>query len=130
MIRLYLLGVIARAPGASAPVGNSLFPIATSHSLIGAALVLFVGSYFCYLAMAPATVNMPGRGADFWLWANEERVTRENVFVTYLQTLKEKTAMNNGVNERGARALFHAKSAGIASPIIALVIGVISFASK
>ena len=101
---------------AAALSSNSIIPWAAGWSLGVTAITLSVGSWFCFRAMGTVTINLPGRGAEFWLWAAKEDVGRGAVFTTYLDNLKEKHAVNNSVNERTSKALRTAKVCGMITP--------------
>ena len=91
-------------------------------SSLGAALTFTLGAFFCLRALAPATINLPGRSADFWLWAAHPNVKSEEAYEEYLKTLKKKHPLNNALTDRTACALSIARRLGIAAPVVAIVI--------
>ena len=72
--------------------------------------------------MEMASINLPGREADFWTWANGPLVTFDNAFDAYMQNLHAKDDMNYALNVRTANAIKLARRFGLAAPIIALLV--------
>lgn len=128
LLRLYVTIASASAAGAITSFASdvSALPVAVGWGLAVATLAFVTASYFCFLAMTPASINLPGRDAEFWLWAMRPDIERTEVFKAYLANLKEKTEINNSVNLCGSKYLTHAKQMGMAAPLFALVVGVLA----
>lgn len=124
LLRLYLTMTIAAA-GAAASIflGTWALPREFAWALSSAALLLIISAGCCSLATMGRGVNLPGRGAEFWLWAAREEVDREEAFRTYLTNLKEKHEVNRRRNERQANALLAGKIGGLLVVPIAFAVG-------
>lgn len=122
LMRLYVTIGTAAAAGAVSTLPSQI-SIPLTCSLVGAASMLAFGAWQCFSVIAGADINLPGRGADFWLWAAGTNKDRVEVFKEYLTTLAEKHQTNNRLNERQTKILRRAKLSGILSPIVALVFG-------
>lgn len=123
LMRLFMTVGIATASGAAAGLTSStLLPRPAGWALLAATLVFSVGAALCLMAMRSANINLPGRGADFWLWAlDEAQVDREKALRAYLANLRDKLAMNNQTNARSAAALTAAKWCAALAPLAALL---------
>ena len=128
LLRLYVTVATATASGSATAFSSTVaaLPWAAGYGLSVATLCFVVGAYYCFLTMRSATINLPGRGAEFWLWSLHENVDRTDVFRTYLENLKIKTEMNNAVNNSNAKNFRYAKQFGMAAPLFALIVGVIA----
>lgn len=89
------------------------------------ALLMTLGSYFCVRAMATAEVGLPGRRAEFWLWASDPAVTLDHALQTYLAQAKEVQDINHKVNAASGGALRIAKNMGIASVIAGAMVALV-----
>lgn len=126
LLSLYITLGVAAASGAVVAFGKQpLLPTAVGFGLGGATITLVIGAWFCFRAMKTETINLPGRGAEFWLWANHPKVDRRAAFVQYLQNLKDKHDQNNEINRRTSRYLRNAKLCGIGVPLAALASGAV-----
>lgn len=125
LLRLSVTIGIASASGAIAGLARDyLVPKPLGWALAAATMALAAGSWFCLRAMRTSKINLPGRGADFWLWAAGPEVNRENAFRVYLENLKEKHIDNNKLNIRNSFALRCAKIiCGVVAPLAALAVG-------
>lgn len=92
-------------------------------AVLAATASLVVASYFCLLAMKSSTINLPGRDADFWVWAGHPDVAEGDVVPAYFKELQAKIDMNRAVNVTGARHLWRAKLVGMFTPVLALLAG-------
>jgi hypothetical protein len=129
LLRLYGTLAIATASATAAGFGNTMIiaqPL--TWAFAAATAVLVVGSAFCMLGMMPGRINLPGRGADFWLWGLDPAVDRERLLRAYLDNLKERGALNDKLNTRTARALRAAKYCAAIAPVSAISAGLISLA--
>jgi hypothetical protein len=95
-------------------------------SMSTSALMLAIGAYFCTKAMSRATINLPGRGAEFWLWAMDERVTIDKAVGAYLSELHQKQDVNRDLNEKTAAALHTAVQVGMWTPAAAVLAGLVA----
>lgn len=125
LLRLYVTIASASAAGSIASFAGNLsaMPLAVGWGLLVATILFVVGAYYCFLAMAPASINLPGRDAEFWIWAMRDDIDRIDVFREYLENLKAKTPRNQMVNIKGSSNLNHAKRLGMAAPLFALAVG-------
>lgn len=98
--------------------------------LIGLAVPLLAGAQCCFVSMWTATMHLPGRGADFWLWAMRPEVESKSVFEAYLKRLDDGHATNRALNTRMAKWLDYAKRLGVLAPFVALVCLFFGFAAR
>ena len=94
--------------------------------IVAAEFCIAVGCIFCLRAASSAALNLPGRGAEFWLWAAHEQVTKAHATKAYLDNIAAKQALNREVNRRTAAALKRAKQAGICAPLIGTIAGLVA----
>lgn len=92
-------------------------PLQLGYGLLGFGVTLVIGAILCLAAVWPSDVNLPGRKADFWLWAMESDPNL--VFQRYLENLQQKEIQNSKLNARCAKLMMAAKCLGVLSPIIA-----------
>lgn len=127
LLKLYLTLGIAAASGAFAGLTSlAVIPFAVSCALIGASLLMLIGSFFCFEAMATVNVSLPGRDAEFWLWAAREDVPREEAFRAYLENLIPKSTQNRNTNRETALALNRAKMCAVLTPLAMLLAGAVA----
>lgn len=86
-----------------------------------AGILIVIGAFACMMAMRPGDVALPGRGADFWLWALDGG-TSDEVSVAYMQAQIERFASNRRLNQRNDRWLRWAKGMGLLAPIAAALV--------
>lgn len=124
LLRLYVTLGIACASGTAAGLGPTpLFERPLAWAFAAAAITVVVGAGFCLRCLRATRVNLPGRDADFWLWAIKSEVGRPDILIRYLENLSDKGAANLDRNAYSADALKWAKRCGIAAPVVALVVG-------
>ena len=87
-------------------------------SAIGILATTLIASFYCFRAMPTANITLPGRGAEFWVWALDKDIEHDDVAKTYLRDLEKSTTSNREVNARSARALQFAKLWGAVSPLV------------
>lgn len=122
LLSLYVTLGLASASAATAIIlGTIEVPVAVGVGLLGAMAVLLVGSLFCFGAMKPALVGLPGRGADFWVWAHHEDNDFTKVALEYLSGLQVKQDRDHKHNQLTAGSLAWAKRMGIFTPLAALI---------
>lgn len=122
LLRLYTTLSLAAASAAAAGfLHTAQLPRPLQFALLGATAVLLFGAGNCLAAMKSAAISLPGRDPDFWIWATEESVTREQWIEAYLSNLNGKAKANRDLNKRSARALARAKLCAIAAPLAALL---------
>ncbi|GEM_PF-2273648 len=127
LLRLYLTIALATSTGAaSSLLEGSKIPPTIGFSLLAVTATLIWSSWQCFKTIEVADINMPGRGAEFWLWAADNNIERKKYAYEYLKTLAEKHKLNNQINNRQTRALRRAKLGGISSPVIAFIAGAIT----
>lgn len=120
LLRLFLTIALATAAGSVSTVASSL-PL--SVALGSATVSMFAAAVFCFRVIETTAINLPGRGAEFWLWGLDTPENRETVFRQYLTTLSDKHEQNNKANARQAKALRHAKWCALATIPVAAVAG-------
>lgn len=124
LLGLYLTTGIAAGSAAYAGLGvNAILPRAVAAALGGASLLLFIGSIFCFFAMRAADIGLPGRGPEFWTWADHADISFEIVFSAYLKNLEEKSTATRVLNTSMARILGYGKVCGLLAPIAAVLFG-------
>lgn len=124
LLRLY--GTLAVATTSATAAGFAPDPIVGRPfvaAVAAATIVLMIGCIFCLLAMASGRINLPGRGADFWLWSLTPSVDRPEVLRSYLESMKERAQLNDDLNSRTAGALRRAKQCAIVAPMAAMLAG-------
>ena len=127
LLRLYITLAVAAASAAIAAWSKgSVVPPEVGVALATSSIILVLGSWYCFKAMETAEINMPGRDAEFWIWANHEDVPQYQILEKYLEELQEKHALNRGVNVSSARAFHNAKLTGVSVPIGALAAGLVA----
>lgn len=122
---LSLFVTLASALGTAFAVGlesKNLVVEALTFPSLGAAIVFLIGAFFCLRVLAPADINLPGRTADFWLWASKPNVTFEHACEQYLDNLEKKHHINVKLTERTAKLLNYARLSAIGAPIVAILV--------
>ena len=128
LLRLFLTMSLAAAGGAlSVFLDSWSLPIEVAYSLSAASLLLLSAAIACTFAIMGEPVNLPGRGADFWLWAADKTVEREEVFQSYLRNLNEKHQVNRRRNDKQANALLAAKIGGLTALPVAVLVGATTY---
>lgn len=101
------------------------FPRPLGFGLFGFAAPVVIGAVFCMIAVWPSDINLPGRKADFWIWAND--VSSEEAYIAYLRNLAIKEAQNSDLNAKCGRFMLLAKLMGVAAPIAAIAACALAF---
>lgn len=125
LLSLYITLGVATVGYASTYFGSEP-PIAgfVAAGALGAAASLFVGSIFCFRTMKTVALTLPGRGYDFWDAAfSSSTLTFVEVTNDYVLRALETQAILRKVNAASANDLRSAKFFGLASPVIALIVG-------
>jgi hypothetical protein len=97
------------------------YPRALGYGLLAFAVPLVVGAVLSIITIWPRDINVPGRDPDFWIWANGDRITSDQVYRAYLDNLAVKVAQNTKLNTQQSRLMLWAKVAGVAAPIAGLL---------
>jgi len=127
LLQLYVTIALASGAGAiTAFTGDQLLTKAAGWGLLMALAPLAVGCHYCLRASSTAALNLPGRGAEFWLWASRDDVSETDALAAYLENLAAKQQANNQVNASTAGALRRAKQSGIAAAIVGVAAGLIA----
>lgn len=131
LLRLFLTIAVAAAGGAlSIFLGTWELPSEIAWALCSAILLFLASAISCTTAIMGGAVNLPGRGAEFWLWAASEDVEREHIFRSYLTNLNEKHDTNRRRNDKQATALLFAKIGGLAALPVSVLVGVGLYAAR
>lgn len=120
------LGLAAAAGVAATIPTKSTLPGPLGWCLVASVLILTLASWHCFKALGKAAINLPGRGAEFWLWAAASIETREEVFRLYLRDLEENQALNRALNKRQADHLGLTKLSATLTPVAALAVGLLA----
>lgn len=125
LLRVYVTIAVAAAAGS---VGLLLSPTPSLPAPVGWALLavvicLGVGSYLCFRVMRTTPISIPGRKADFWLWALRPDVTVAIALQAYLDNVQLKSDQNDALNAQMTRTFNRAKLAGMLSPVAAVLAG-------
>jgi hypothetical protein len=102
---------------------ESMLPPALLASLFAATVMLTLGALTCFYAMQTAVFNLPGRQAEFWLWADSPKIKVDDAYREYLRNLQNKHGLNDGVNFQTSLALRRARMLGVFTPVSALIAG-------
>jgi hypothetical protein len=116
------VGIAASSGAAAGLAGTITIPNAVTTALLGVAVALLIGSAFCVWAMRHADISLPGRAADFWIWAQRPEVTMDHACAEYLRDLDQKMRNNDKINVHGAAWLWRAKICGLVAPAFAVVV--------
>lgn len=130
LLRVYVTIGVAAAAGAVGLLFSRQpsLPMPVGWALLAVVLCLGFGSYWCFRVMRTTPINLPGRTADFWLWAIRPDVTTEAALQAYLQNLLIKNDQNDALSASMSRKLNIAKWAGMLSPLAAVLAGLIAAA--
>lgn len=125
LLRLYFsLGIACAAGAVSVFFAEKIaLPLPLGWALLGALVCLTGGAYLCLGVMKSTPINLPGRKADFWLWALDERVGDAEVVRAYLENLKEQNRKNDDLNAALSAKFSRAKMAAVWTPIVAAFAG-------
>ncbi|MBY5753701.1 hypothetical protein E0H51_07140 [Rhizobium leguminosarum bv. viciae] len=122
VFRLYVtLGIAAGAAGAASFFRNDALLEFARWAMVATACWLALGALFCFRAMSRASINLPGRGPEFWQWAMRPENEPHEVAEAYLVELLDRQKVNRELNEKTAGALATAVKMGIATPLITAV---------
>ncbi|MEP9349161.1 hypothetical protein [Xanthobacter sp. KR7-225] len=126
LLNLYCTLGVASASGAAASLGrDAIIPLPVGSALGVAALFFILGAGCCFRVLASATINLPGREAGFWTWANSyPTLGLSEILAAYLDGVADREAMNNGVNATGAKWLGRARLFGLIAPFTSLCIAI------
>jgi len=128
LLTLYVTLALATASGfVGSLLPTPVVPSGFSVPLFVATLGFIGGILMCFRTLETAMINLPGREAKFWIWANGENVTPEQAFVAYLDNLQTKTGQNNALNASTAQSIRWARRLGLAAPVVALLSAVVRF---
>lgn len=128
LFRVYVTIGVAVASAVAAGVaeeffGSAVYPIV---ALLTSLACLAAGSWFCFAAMMPVKVILPGRGSDFWRWSRDPSIDEEIVLDWYLRRSDDAWELNNEVNVRAAARLEMALRFGILAfvwPVLVVLCG-------
>jgi hypothetical protein len=120
------LGLAAAAGVAATIPAKAILPSPLGWCLVVSVLILSLASWHCFKALGKSAINLPGRGAEFWLWAAAAPDAREEVFRLYLSDLEEKQDLNRALNKRQTDHLGVAKLSATLTPLAALITGLLA----
>ncbi|WP_454655114.1 hypothetical protein [Bosea beijingensis] len=118
LFRIYVTLAVALAAVAGSYSVSARIDVWTAVGAAAAALVLAIGCFFCMQTVRSAKVGVPGKGADFWMWALRDDVSEEALLTAYLNYSDEAQKQNYRVNDHSTRCLKIAKRLGVASIIV------------
>lgn len=119
-VALFRVYVTLAAALISASVAGMLNPNWSLGSWVAAgvgttALGLALACWYCIKAIRTAKVGLPGKGAEFWQWAQRDDVTEEVAVGAYLVQSLNAQSTNFEVNRSSSACLRRAKRIGVAS---------------
>jgi hypothetical protein len=128
----FYVAVASAAISAAAAIFFTTAPIPKAYgcTLIGIAVPLMAGALCCFVSMWGADIHLPGRKADFWLWAMKPEVEAKAAYAAYLDRLLEGQATNTALNRRMAKWLDYAKRCGVLAPFVGLVALFVGIAAR
>ena len=135
LFRVYVTMAAALVSAAVAGVlkqGHTVDVWLTSGVVI-AASGLALACWLCIRAIRTAQVGMPGKGAEFWLWARREDVNEDVALDAYLSQSLAAQDINLEVNRRSSSCLRKAKRVGVwsvATGALVILFGLSGFASS
>ena len=127
LLSLYVtLGLAVASGFIGSIVQPAIVPPDFAVPLFVATAGLVAGAFMCFKTVETSKINLPGRQADFWIWADTGTdVTQEYAYRKYLENLASKQALNNDLNARTAARLALARKIGVFTPFLASVAAVI-----
>jgi len=127
LFRLYVTIAVAGAAAALAGLFRDDELLRFMRWGVGAAtIMLAIGAGLCLHAMAQVELGLPGRKAEFWQWALREDVPQEAAVAAYLDQSRAAEEKNYKINSAASDIYRYAKWAGVAAPIIGLVVGAVA----
>jgi hypothetical protein len=125
----YATVAIAAASGFAAGFSGAAFvPWPMALALLASAVALITGCYFCVIAMKPADICLPGRDADFWIWATSDDRSMKAIAGKYIHSLDESNKVNDVILEKSSAGLKKAKWLGLLAPLAAILVGLAAWA--
>jgi len=119
VFRLYVtLGIAAAATAATGFFREDQLLQFARWPLIITAAWLAIGALYCFHAMTRPSINLPGRGPEFWEWALKPENETIEVVNAYLSELRERQQVNRKLNDDAAGSLAVAIWVGITTPAI------------
>ncbi len=127
LVRLYITLALASAGGAVEGLSTStLLSTSSGLGLMFASFVFGYGSWKCFRTMRISKISLPGKPAEFWLWAQDSAIEKADFVGTYLQQLHDSNQVNDELNRRMSSDLSAAMNAGLAAPVVAVSIGALA----
>ncbi len=128
LLRLYLtLGLASASAGTAILLGKIPIPPPIGVGLLASVVTLLLGSWHCLRAMRPASITLPGRGAEFWIWAQHDDVKFSDAAAQYLKELKDSQNCDRKLNQTCATSLRWAKLMAPLTLILALALLALSY---
>lgn len=130
MSLLSLFSTVGIAAGSATAAGfatEPVIPFPIAMGLGGAALILLIGTIYCLMAMQTTRLSLPGRGAEFWIWAMHDKISAGHAFAEYFKNLEAESKRNQATNVRSASQLGKAKLCAALAPLAALGFGLLSY---
>jgi hypothetical protein len=125
LLGLYITLGLASASGFVAGLNSdSIVPAELAAALFVAVLMFFAGIMLCFRAMKLVDINLPGRTADFWIWADGPSLDATKAYREYLQELDQKHATNDKVSNYASIKLAWAKRIGLWTPMVSAAGGI------
>lgn len=129
LLRLFITAGVAMVAAFAAgvqsvnPILHSLYP-----SALAGLVLTTVGAAFCFRAMKTVELNLPGRGAEFWLWLlDNPHVETTAQLRFYLEDLEKQQADTRVVNVSNARSFERAKKVAVLTPPAMLLAAVVAY---
>jgi hypothetical protein len=131
LMQLYIAIASAAISGAAAiwfGIGSISPPRFLCFVLLALGIPCLLGAMFCFAAMWPSKINLPGAEPDLWRWADKGDSETDGVSTLrlYLSRLDEGHQRNDEINKRADQWTRLAKWSGVLAPplgFLALVFG-------
>jgi hypothetical protein len=117
LFRVFVTLVVALV---SATIAASLSTtVSLTWGMVTGAILAIAGlcaaCWQCIRAIRTANMALPGKRAEFWIWARREDIDEETAVNTYLEQSREAQDTNHKVNTQSAASLKLAKLMAVAA---------------
>jgi hypothetical protein len=125
LMQLYITIASAATSGAAViwfRIGTTGAPVYLTFVLLAIGLPCLLGAAYCFAAMWPSKINLPGMQPDVWLWADTQgEKAGAAALRIYLRRLEEGHARNERANDDAAAMMKKAKWSGILAPLLGIL---------
>lgn len=125
LLALYVTLGSGAASAFVASIGQiALIPSVFTFPLLAATVMFAFGAFSCLKVVETKKFSLPGRDAEFWLWASRDDVEAPVAYREYLTSLQVMYIANVALNNIEAVKLNYARQCGIAAPIAGVALGI------